>query len=196
MRPWIVLMFACTRTAPPPERPPIAEPVVVDAATPDVAFEEPLTTDACEPYDPTNPACRTDCRHADCKCPSPPDVDNPSCWAVMACPNPPDRRVRACFTQFPSCQDPGNPHCPQTSTVARIIKVESSDRGRFITIAAGEHDGVSKRWRATLLRGDSDEPLRGGEVTLVRVAPRLTIGTVSVSEDVVRANTRVRLSAP
>ena len=178
MRSWILLLVACTRTTPQPERPPTVEPAIpadaaaVDAASPEVAIAEAPVAATCERFDPRDPACRADCRHADCKCPSPPDVDNPSCWAVMPCPNPPDRRVRACFPKFPSCPDPGNLHCPPTSTIARVIKVDSSDSSRFITIAAGQHEGVSMQWKGALLRGDSDEPLPGGEVTLIRVTPR------------------------
>ncbi|MEZ4361619.1 MAG: hypothetical protein R3B48_15640 [Kofleriaceae bacterium] len=99
---WLCLV-ACR--APAPSRPlapaPTREPPP-DATVPSV--DSPPERDAplgCEPFDLRNPACRSDPRmctlgHANCKCPAPPSVDHPGCWAVMPCPTPPDPRVRAC----------------------------------------------------------------------------------------------------
>jgi hypothetical protein len=47
-----------------------------------------------------------------------------------------------------------------------------------------------------VLRGDTDEPLRGGEVQVVRVEKALTVGKVRLTTDQLSSNSRVRLSAP
>jgi hypothetical protein len=145
---------------------------------------------ACEPFDEWNPACRNDPRmctlgHADCKCPTPPDANNPACWATMPCPSPPDRRVRACRSQLPPCPDPpddDNPNCPAGTVIGRVIAVD----GRLVTIGVGTAQGVTAAWSATLLARDSPDLLPDGDVRIVRIARVVTI----------RANPRVRFQRP
>ena len=157
---------------------------------------------ACEPFDMRNPACRGDPRAcleglADCKCPSPPDVENPACWGTMPCPRVPDRRVRACWPRLPACPDvdhpdPDNPNCPASSVTGRVIKVEATGGDTLVTVGVGTAQGIAASWRATLLRGDSDDALLGGEVTILRVTARLTVGRAHMTVDALQANLRVR----
>ena len=122
----------------------------------------------------------------------------------MECPNPPDRRVKKCKTVFPACKDPknpdpANPNCDNIKippVIARIIGNNISGQDVIVTIAAGTNSGVQKSWGATVLRGDSDQPLAGGEVTVIRVDKGVTVGKVRLSTDQLAANSRVRLSAP
>jgi hypothetical protein len=138
------------------------------------------------------------------KCPTPPDPNNPQCQKTMDCPNPPDRKFARCAGKFPKCPDPknpdpNNPNCDNIKVppvVARIIGNSVSGSDLIITIGQGTNGGIAKGWNATVLRGDSDEPLRGGEVTIVRVDKALTVGKVHLTIDQVSANSRVRLSAP
>ncbi|HEY4177872.1 MAG TPA: hypothetical protein VGM90_13590 [Kofleriaceae bacterium] len=161
----------------------------------------------CEPFDVKNPACRSDPRMctigmADCKCPAPPDVANPACWGTMPCPNPPDRRVRACRQFMPPCPDndhpdPRNPHCPEPRLTGRVLKSEQrGDRDLIITIGVGTEQGLSKNWKASLANGDTSDALPGGEITILRVERRMTVGVVHVDQPTLLANSRVRFDAP
>ena len=98
----IAVLVACIvacGSPPKPQKPPAPSPVVTpgDAAEPERQPEKQPELDlSCTDCDPKNPACRSDCRCGNCKCPSPPTLAVPACWAVMPCPDPPDLRVRAC----------------------------------------------------------------------------------------------------
>ena len=123
----------------------------------------------------------------------------------MPCPKPADRRVRACKTKdFPKCADVNNPdadnpNCDNATAppvTARVIKNEVQGSDVIITIAAGSDQGVGKGWRGHILRGDSDNNMDGGDVAVIRVGKRETIGKVHLTTDQVSANPRVKLSAP
>lgn len=167
----------------------------------------------CDPnqFDQKNPACRNICPEFGAppgwppckdKCPNPPDVNIPSCQATMPCPNPPDRRVRSCkASQWAKCdlanKDPQNPNCDNAKAdpvTARVLKNEIQGGDLIITIGAGSNSGISKGWRATVLRGDTDTPLSGGDVTIVRVDKNATVGRVKLTTDQIKANDRVKLS--
>jgi hypothetical protein len=169
----------------------------------------------CDPFafDPKNPECKSVCPDAGAppgwpackdKCPNPPDANIPACQATMPCPNPPRREVRSCKTVFPKCPDPknpdpANPNCDNVKippVIARIIGNKVSGSDVVITIGAGTNSGVQDKWRATVLRGDSDQPLTGGEVTGLHVDKNVSSGKVHLSTDQLAANSRVRLSAP
>lgn len=164
-------------------------------------------------FDPKNPACRNVCPKSGappgwppCKdvCPTPPDINVPSCQATMPCPNPPDRRVRACKpSQWPKCNlaapDPQNPNCDNAKAdpvVTRVLKNEVQGSDTIITIGAGSNSGIAKGWRATVLRGDTDQPLSGGDVTIIRIDKAATVGKVRLTTDQIKANDRVKFSPP
>ncbi len=178
------------------------------AAVPDVEIP-------CDPFafDPKNPLCKSVCPDAGAppgwpackdKCPNPPDANIPACQATMPCPNPPRREVKSCKTVFPKCPDPknpdpANPNCDNVKippVIARIIGNKVSGSEVVITIGAGTNSGVQDKWRAIVLRGDSDQPLTGGEVTGLHVDKNVSSGKVRLSTDQLSANSRVRLSAP
>jgi hypothetical protein len=165
-------------------------------------------------FDPKNPACRSVCPVAATpppgwpacagKCPNPPDPANQACWDKV-CPNPPTSRSKACMRNiavFPPCDktspDPDNPKCsikapPQTG---RVIGVSVQGSDVLITIGVGSDAGVGKDWKGQVLRGDSDAPIDGGDVVLVRVGKRDTIGKVHLTTDQISANPKVKLSPP
>jgi hypothetical protein len=165
-------------------------------------------------FDAKNPACKAVCPQTGAppgwpackdKCPTPADVNLPACQAIMDCPSPPDRRVKKCVApKFPKCPDPknpdpANPNCDNIKVppvIARIIGNNVSGSDVIITIGAGTNSGVQKNWGATVLRGDSDQPLAGGEVTVIRVDKGVTVGKVHLTTDQLTANSRVRLAAP
>jgi len=66
----------------------------------------------------------------------------------------------------------------------------------LITIAVGLDQGVGKTWHGHVLRGDSDTPMDGGEVTVIRVGKRETVGKVHLTTDQISSNPRVKLSPP
>jgi hypothetical protein len=79
---------------------------------------------------------------------------------------------------------------------ARIIGNNVRGNEVLITIAAGMNAGVGKDWRGTVLRADTNEPLAGGEVTILRIDKAVTVGSVRLTADQLADNARVRLSAP
>jgi hypothetical protein len=196
-------------------------PISVDLTKVDIpeppklaAVPEPEATCSEFDFDPKNKACMTVCPAAGApagwpgckgKCPDPPDANNPACWATMPCPNPPDRRVKACpKSKWPKCADianpdPQNPNCDDAKAdpvTGRVIKTEIQGSEVLVTISAGTDQGVGKGWRGKVLRGDSDSPLDGGDVTVIRVGKRDTIGKVHLTTDQIGANPRVKLSPP
>jgi hypothetical protein len=165
-------------------------------------------------FDAKNPACKTICPAAGAppgwppckdKCPNPPDVNVPACLATMPCPSPPDRRVKACVpAKFPKCPDPknpdqNNPNCDNIKVppvTNRIIAKTIQGSEVIITIGAGSTAGVAPNWGGTVLRGESDQPLTGGDIKIVRVDKAVTVGKVRLTPDQLLTNPRVRLSAP
>jgi hypothetical protein len=175
------------------------------------AIPEPEATCDEFTFDPKNPACRTVCPTAGApagwpackgKCPDPPDPQNPACWDKV-CPNPPTSRAKACkMKDFPPCDksapDPDNPKCSIKANpiTGRVIKTEVQGSETLVTIAVGEDQGVSKGWTGRVLRADTDNPIDGGDVTVIRVGKRETIGKTRLTTDQVSANPRVKLSPP
>ena len=141
---------------------------------------------------------------AHCTCPTPPDIDLAQCWATMPCPTIPDRRVRACLRVFEtdcSRPDPDRPAdlCPPPRpipVIARIIATAVSGGEVIVTIGRGSDDQIARTWRAEVLRGDSDQPLLGGSVLVIRVDKRTVIGKVRLPKELLFDNSRVRLSPP
>lgn len=178
------------------------------------AVPEPLVP--CDPmaFDPKNLACQSVCPDVGAppgwpackdKCPAGnPDINNPACQKTMPCPNPPDRRVASCKkSMWPKCNlaapDPMNPNCDDAKAdpiVARVLKQETSGSDIIITIGAGSSSGVAKGWTGRVLRGGSDEPLSGGDVTIIRIDKQATVGRVRLTADQIKQNDKVKLSPP
>jgi hypothetical protein len=95
--------------------------------------------------------------------------------------------------------DPQNPNCddakapPQT---ARVLKTEVQGSNVIITIAVGSQKGVAQNWKGTVLRGDSDTPMDNGDVEIIRVGLRETVGRTKLTTDMISKNNRVKLSPP
>jgi hypothetical protein len=164
-------------------------------------------------FDIKNPACKAVCPQTGAppgwpacagKCPAPPDINNPACWNSMECPNPPDRRVKKCpASKWPKCDikapDQNNPNCDNATAdpiTGRVIKNEVQGNDVLITIAVGKDQGVATGWKGHLLRGDSDTPMDGGDVQVIHVGKRETLGKVHLTTDVISANPRVKLTPP
>nr|HEX4317400.1 hypothetical protein [Kofleriaceae bacterium] len=177
------------------------------AFVPRVGFD-PATLEVADP--PRLPAVPGDCDEAhydaknpDCKdvCPTPADAANAACQGTMACPSPPDRRVRACAASaWPPCdlarRDPQNPNCDHASVLARIVRVERRDADTYVTLGAGKAQGVTAHWTGAVLRADTDNPLAGGAIALVRVDDKVSVGRVKLTTDQLKDNDRVRLAPP
>jgi hypothetical protein len=195
---------------------PAFDPLKLDIAEPPKLPAVPDVEPVCDPFafDPKIKDCLKVCPEVGAppgwpackdKCPTPPDINNPVCQASMDCPTPPDRRVKKCVaSKFPKCPDPknpdqNNPNCDNIKVppvVGRIIGNSISGADLIITIGQGSASGVTKAWSATVLKGDTDEPLRGGDVQVIRVEKSLTVGKVHLTTDQLSTNSRVRLSAP
>lgn len=165
-------------------------------------------------FDPKNPACKLVCPQVGAppgwpackdKCPTPPDINIPACLATMPCPNPPKREVKACKpSSFPKCPDPknpdkDNPNCDNIKVppvIGSIIGSTIQGADLVLTISAGTEQGVQMGWGGAVLRGGSDQPLPGGDVKVVRVDKRFSVGKVHLTTDQLSTNSRVRLQAP
>jgi hypothetical protein len=160
-------------------------------------------------FDPKKPECRNFCPTLNppkgwpaCKghCPDPPDPTNEACWDKV-CPTPPTKRAKACkISAFPPCDmsapDPDNPKCdikPEPKT-ARIIGNQVSGSNVVITMAIGsDSPGFSDKWTCKVMQGAS--PLAGGEIHLVRVDKKATLGSVKLTLDQLESAT-VRCTPP
>lgn len=173
----------------PPRLPAVPEPA------PDcLSYDPRAPLDGCRGECPTNPPPGWPCEF---RCPNPPDVNNAACWATMPCPDPPDRRVKKCPRKLSPCA-PGNAdECIHTAPVfGRIIASRIVDTNVVITIGQGSNAGVALDWHATVVAGETDLPLAGGEVTLVRVTKTLIVGKVHLEVAALQDNYRVRFSPP
>jgi hypothetical protein len=172
----------------------------------------------CDPmnFDPKNPACIIVCpvggpsaappgwKGCQDVCPNPPDANLPACQKTMPCPNPPDRRVRACKpSAWPKCDlnnpDPQNPNCDNAKpdpVITRVLTNVVENGEMVITIAGGTNNGIKKDWKGVVLRGQSDDPLPGGEIRIFSVDKSQTRGRVRLTADQLKANNRVKLSPP
>jgi hypothetical protein len=194
---------------------PLFDPLKLDIAEPPKLAAVPEPEVPCDEFqfDQKNPACRNVCPKAGAPpgwppcanvCPTPPDINLPSCQASMPCPSPPDRRVKSCKkTMWPKCNlqalDPLNPNCDDAKAdpvTTRVLKNEVQGSDTIITIGAGTNSGIAKGWRATVLRGDTDQPLSGGEVQIIRIDKAATVGKVKLTTDQIKANDRVKFSPP
>lgn len=165
-------------------------------------------------FDKNNPACRDVCPASGAPpgwkacanvCPTPVDPENPACWKSAPCPKPPDRRFRRCkITDFPKCPDinnpdPDNPRCDNAKAdpvKGRVIQNSVQGGETIITISAGSDKGVAKGWRGQVLRGDTDTPMVGGDVIVIRVDKTRTTGKTKLTVDQISANPYVKLSPP
>jgi len=149
---------------------------------------------------PNWPACKG-------KCPTPPTVDEPSCWATMPCPKgAPDERIRACKpTDWGPCPDKknpdmNNPNCriKADPIVGRIIGKEIQGQDLIIRIGVGTDQGVGKGWRGTVIKGGdiTAAAVPGGELVIVRIDKALVIAKIKLTADQIAASPFVRLSPP
>lgn len=194
---------------------PLFDPLKLEIPEPPKLAAVPEPEVPCDEFqfDPKNPACRNVCPKQNpppgwpaCAnvCPTPADANLPSCQASMPCPNPPDRRVKACKkSMWPKCNlaspDPLNPNCDDAKAdpvVTRVLKNEVQGSETIITIGAGSNSGIAKGWRAVVLRGDTDQPLSGGDVQVIRIDKAATVGKVRLTTDQIKANDRVKFSPP
>jgi len=193
--------------------------IVADGKPPEVAEPPklpavPAIVEECIAFDAHNPTCSTACPDdapANWKgCPKDlcrtPDVTNPACQKTMACVvGQADRRIAACMANptkyFRPCNraapDPDNPRCDILDPVAaRIIHVEEDGGWVTITIAAGSNQHVDKGWTVTILAGNSDKPLPGGNATITHVERTKATARVHLGRELVEANQNLRLTPP
>lgn len=165
-------------------------------------------------FDPKNPKCLSVCPTVTppppnwpaCagKCPNPPDPNNQACWDKV-CPNPPTIQSKACMKNtaiFPPCNpqnpDPNNFNCNKKAepVTGRTIKTEVAGTETIITIGVGSDQGVTREWKGHVLRGDSTTPYDGGDVTIINVGKRQTVGKVHLTVDIISQNPKVKLAPP
>jgi hypothetical protein len=189
----------------------------IDVPDPPRLAAVPVEVEPCDDtnFDPKKPECKMFCPAAApppgwpaCKgkCPDPPDPQNQACWDKV-CPTPATTDSKACLKDpkryFPPCPppglpDPANPNCPKTreALTARVQNIQVQGNEVLVTIPRGSDQGVTTDWKGTLLRSGSNDPLPGGDITIVRVAAKQTLGKVQLTPDQVNANQNCKLIPP
>jgi len=179
--------------------PPINQTVACDVYKFD--FENPDCHDKCPAVNPPAswPGCRNTCTA------TPPDPAIPACAKDMDCPPGGDIRVRTCRpADFRPCPDPKHPdptnlNClefqypPVVSRIGRKMVVGGEVE---VLIMAGSAANIDTDWTGVVLQGDSDRPLPGGAIRLLRLDVNTVVGRVKLTAQQVEANRRVRLSPP
>jgi hypothetical protein len=95
--------------------------------------------------------------------------------------------------RFASTDRIGDVARPITSRI-RSTMIQSSVV--VVVIDAGTDQGVLRTWKATVLRGDGDAPLDGGDIILLRVERRIAVGKTHLTVEQLADNPRVRLTPP
>jgi len=194
----------------------IFDPLKLDIPEPPKLADVPGPEATCDEFtfDMKNPACKFVCPSAGAppgwpackgKCPTPPTVDEPACHATMPCPKgQPDERIKACkISDWPPClnkadPDLSNPRCREKAkpVIGRALKNDVSGSGVAVVVGVGSSSGVTKEWKAQVLRGDGDQPFPNGDGKVIRVDKNSTTVIVGLTTDQVSANPRVKLSPP
>jgi hypothetical protein len=141
------------------------------------------------------------------KCPTPPTVDEPSCWATMPCPRgSPDERIKACKAKdWPPCPDrnnpdDSNPNCriKATPIMGRVIGKTVQGSDIFVQVGIGSDQGLKKTWVGTITTGPNltDRAFPGGDVVIVRIDKAVTVVKTRLTADQVDQNKNVRFSPP
>ncbi len=141
------------------------------------------------------------------KCPTPPTVDEPSCWATMPCPRgQPDERIKACKAKdWPVCPDKNNPddsnpNCrvKAAPVVGRVIGKTVQGSEIIVQVGVGSDAGIKKGWTGTVITGPnaSDRAFPGGDVVIIRIDKQVTVVKVRLTADQVDQNKNVRFSPP
>ncbi len=191
--------------------PPSTAPQQVVVMEPPRLPAVPAVVEECDVFDAKNPDCSgkcpddapktwKGCRTAVCRTP---DVNDPTCLAVMKCPAIPDPRVSDCMTgdvskKWPPCNqaafDVTNPRCKPEPIAADIIKIEEHGTDEYeITISAGSNQRVEKSWRVQLLSGNTINPLVGGQATITHVEKTIVRARIHAKRSVIEANQHLRL---
>lgn len=150
---------------------------LVAVADPPKLPEIPEPVSTCQVMDLNDPVCKT-------KCPPGAAVDWPGCPKTPPAGTPP--------VVTPPVVTPVV--TPPKPIVARVLKVDITGDGVDVTVGGGSELGVSKDWKAVVLRGTTTSPLSGGNATVVRVNKTTTILHVKLTTDQVGANPNVQLS--
>jgi len=198
---------------------PIYDPLKLDISNPPRLADIPEVEVGCDEstFDPKIPACKKICpesgappgwKACEGKCPKPPDITIEACWATMPCPTPPQEKIKSCtIDKFPDCDlknpstptNVGNPKCKTQNFppfTGRVIKNDLQGSDVLITISGGATQGITKAWRAQVMRGDSDVPLPSGDVFVIRVDKNQTLGRVHLTTDQLSANPNVKFTPP
>lgn len=194
---------------------PLFDAAKLDIPDPPKLADLPVEIEPCDDtnFDVKKPQCKLFCPTAGAppgwpgckgKCPTPPDINEPACHATMPCPNPPDERVKACKpSNWPPCPDKSNPDLSNPNcrvkakpVIGRVIRNDVSGDGLVVTVGIGSDRGVTKDWKAEVLRGSTTEPLSGASPVVVKVDRNITVVRVKLTTDQIAQNNRVRLSPP
>jgi hypothetical protein len=194
------------------------DPLKLDISDPPKLAAVPEIEVGCDEFtfDVKVPACKLVCPAAGAppgwpackgKCPSPPTVDEPACWASMPCPKgAPDERIKSCKPKdWPPCPDKNNPdesnpNCRVKAAplVGRIIGKEVRGGDLLVRVGIGSTQGVKKGWVGYVVRANdvNEKAVPGGNVTIERIESAITIVRVKLTADQISSTPWVRLAPP
>jgi hypothetical protein len=198
---------------------PVYDPTKIEVMEPPKLVDLPpvVETKACDidKFDFKNPDCEDKCPrvNAPANWPgcakvctvSPPDPAIPACAESMPCPPGGDIRVKRCTKKdFPPCPDPKRPdprnkNClefefaPVPTRIGRKFVVGDEVE---VVIMAGSASNIDATWTAVVLQGNTEKPLPGGKIRILRVDSNVTIGRVKLTPQQIEQNLRVRVTPP
>lgn len=201
---------------------PAPAPIVVDPTK--VAINDPprlpdlpAVVAPCDPFDVKTPSCKSVCpdpaslappNWPPCKKPpgtcdiNNPDPNEPACAGVGNVPCPPDDKwdpkVKAHCPEPKTC--PANPNpfiraCKPKPVQGHILTVGISGSGTVVTVAVGK-GAVQKGYTVQVLRGDTQNPLSGGNGTIVRIDGRTVVVQLPLTPDQLADNKEVLFTPP
>lgn len=78
--------------------------------------------------------------------------------------------------------------------VVRVLNFSVANNVITVGLGAGQNQGIEESWHAEVLDGQTDLPLRNGELEIVKVKPTVTVTRTQLSVQQIQQNTRVRVS--
>lgn len=80
--------------------------------------------------------------------------------------------------------------------IVRVLNFAVHNNVITVGVGGGANRGIEDTWRAEILDGQTELPLAGGELEIVKVDATVTVTKTGLTVDQIKQNTRVRLSPP
>lgn len=125
--------------------------------------------------------------------PEPPPPEDPNAAGANEPPVPPVPVPDPNANQ----PDPDPEPAPAEPVKGKVNNIQKSSSGSLIiTINKGKKHGIERGWTGTVLQGDSDDPIDGGDFKVIKVTSRECVAKVKMSYDQMSSNRYVLITPP